>query len=165
MFNTITYLFFFFVYLFTFGNICTLTGSYHFGKDNAAGSPAVAWGGFRGFISLSLFFLFQASKMRRFARVLSHGAPNNCHQVQSGNGPLEMRHKKKSPRSLERLRLGAFLSWFQRGYPSVQAESTVILCWRTYRNVDWQRHLQQLCGKGIWLASLFLPVKLWATVD
>lgn len=101
MFNTITY--HFLVYLFTFGNICTLTGSYHFGKDNAVGSPALGWGGFRGFIPLSLFFffflfLFHASKMRRFARVLSHGAPNNCHQVQSGNGPLEMRPKKKSPR-------------------------------------------------------------------
>lgn len=57
------------------------------------------------------------------------GPPNNCHQVQSGNWPFKIRPKKK--KSKRGFGWDLFLSWFERGYPSVQAESTVILCYRT----------------------------------
>lgn len=79
--------------------------------------------------------LFQAlGKKRGAARVHSHGALNNCHKVQSGNGSSEIRAGGKS--RAERLRLGPFLSWFQRGYPSVQHENTLILCWVIRRKIE-----------------------------
>lgn len=77
-------------------------GSLSFREEDAVSRiQAVNGMGVWGGVVLSLFFS-PPSSIIVFARVLPHGAPNNCHQVQSGNGLSEMRpgggEKKKSQR-------------------------------------------------------------------
>lgn len=78
---------------------------------------AARWGGVFGSQPSTISYnIIDALLCTRSALTL--GAPNNCHQVQSGNQVLcEIRQKKKLQ---ERLQLGVFLSRFPRGYPSVQ---------------------------------------------